>query len=77
MKTGVTGRLIFMIINVKVRQGSRFSVVKGETWLITISEERENNAANHEIIRELSKEYSAVRILRGASSRRKVLEVIL
>lgn len=64
-----------MIINVKVRRGSAFSVVKGETWDIVVTAERENNAANRQIIRELSKEYSSVRILRGASSRRKVLEI--
>lgn len=65
-----------MIINAKVKTGQKhFSVVKGEIWHITTKAKAEKNKANHEIINELSKEYTSVKIIRGHSSSRKVIEV--
>jgi len=67
-----------MIIHARVKTGkSKFSVLKGDTWAINVTSKPEQNAANIEIIRELSKEYKKVRIIRGLKSRKKVIEIAL
>ncbi|MBI4019174.1 MAG: DUF167 domain-containing protein [Candidatus Aenigmarchaeota archaeon] len=65
-----------MIINCVVKEADEFNVTRGETWIIHVTEPMENNRANRQIIKELSREYSSVRILRGASSRKKTLELV-
>ncbi|MBS3053932.1 MAG: DUF167 domain-containing protein [Candidatus Aenigmarchaeota archaeon] len=65
-----------MIVNCIVKKGSAFRVEKGAVWTICVTEPAENNRANRQIIKELSREYPSVRILRGASSRKKTLELL-
>ncbi|HLD84022.1 MAG TPA: DUF167 domain-containing protein [archaeon] len=64
-----------MIVNCTVKKGSAFRVEKGAVWTIYVTEPAENNRANIQIIKEMSREYASVRILRGMSSRKKTLEL--
>jgi uncharacterized protein YggU (UPF0235/DUF167 family) len=65
-----------VIINVRVKTGyKKFSVEKGEPWIIRVKSRAENNRANAEIIKELSKEYGKIRIIRGLKSRNKIMEI--
>jgi len=62
-----------MLINaaVKTRQ-KRFSIEKhGNNWKISVKSEPENNKANMEIIKELSKAYKSVKIVKGLKSKNK------
>ena len=65
-----------MIINAKVKTNqSKFSIEKGEVWIISCKAPGEKNKANIEIIKELSKKYKKVRIIKGLKSRKKIIEV--
>lgn len=65
-----------MIINAKVKTNqTKFSVKKDDVWLISCTSPAERNQANIEIIKELSKEYKKVRILKGLKSKKKVIEL--
>ena len=66
-----------MIVNVKVKTNQKkFSLNKEkEPWVISVIAKPEKNAANNEILRELSEIFSSVRILRGKKSPRKTLEI--
>jgi len=66
-----------MIIKAKVRTNqNKFSIIEGDVWIINVKAVAENNKANLEIIKELSKKYSSVRILKGAKSKEKIIEII-
>lgn len=61
-----------MIIKARIKAGKdKFSVVEGDVWLINVKSIPENNEANKEIINELSKKYSSVRIIKGLKSKEK------
>ena len=61
-----------MIITAKVKtKQPTFIVKKGGIWAISVKSPPEKNRANAEIIKELSKVYSVVRILSGSKSSRK------
>ena len=65
-----------MIINAKVKTNQpKFSVKKGDTWLISCRSRAEENKANIEIIKELSKQYKKVRIIKGLKSKKKIIEI--
>ena len=66
-----------MIIQAIVKTGQkRFSISKKtDVWTISVKSRAEKNLANHELINELSKQYSKVRIIRGHSSSRKLIEL--
>ena len=65
-----------MIINAKVKTNqSKFSVKKADVWLISCTSPAESNKANIEIVKELSKQYKKVRILKGLKSKKKVIEI--
>lgn len=65
-----------MIINAKVKTNQKeFSVIKNGVWAINCTSPAEKNQANIEIIKELSKHYKKVRILKGLKSKEKVIEV--
>ena len=68
---------INMIVKARVRPGSRESRIErnGDSWTIFTKAPAERNMANLEIIKELGKEYSSVRILKGLKSRNKVIEL--
>lgn len=69
-----------MIIKARVKTGrDKFSVVakkESDFWQINVKSRPENNKANMEIIKELSKEYSSVKILKGLKSKEKVIELV-
>jgi len=65
-----------MIINAKVKTNQpKFSLKKGEVWIISCTSPAESNKANIEIIKELSKQYKKVRIVKGLKSKKKIIEV--
>lgn len=65
-----------MIVNAKIKTGQRhFEIQKGEIWAISVKAQPKNNQANFEIIKELSKTYKKVRIIRGLKSSRKIIEL--
>ena len=65
-----------MRIEVKVKTNQpKFSVKRNGTWLISCTSPAEKNKANMEIIKELSKHYKKVRILKGLKSKKKVIEL--
>ncbi len=65
-----------MIVKAKVKTGkNEFSITKGGVWTINVKSEPKNNEANLEIIRELSKKYNSVRIIKGLKSKEKIIEL--
>lgn len=67
-----------MIINAKVRTRQKeFSISKkGDQWTIYVTSPPEANKANMEIVKNLSKIYSSVRIVTGLKSSKKIIEII-
>jgi uncharacterized protein YggU (UPF0235/DUF167 family) len=66
-----------MLILAKIKTGkAKFSVKKGKIWEICVKSKPERNQANLEIVRELSKQYKSVRIIKGAKSRTKLIEIL-
>lgn len=72
-----------MIINVKVRpdSGNNDIVKQDDFYIINLRESAENNKANIELIKVLSKYFNCdqmnIRIKRGKTSRKKMIEVNL
>jgi uncharacterized protein YggU (UPF0235/DUF167 family) len=65
-----------MIVEAKVKTNqSKFSVKKNGVWVISCTSPAESNRANVEIIKELSKKFKKVRILRGLKSKKKFIEI--
>lgn len=68
-----------MRINVRVRHGKGEIKEVAEGIEIFTSEPMENNRANVDIIRQLARKYGVnsanVRIISGASKRRKIIEI--
>ncbi len=65
-----------MIINVKVKPNSKkFQIKEGDVWMISLTEPAENNRANIELIKEMTKRYGKCKIIRGKTSKSKVLEI--
>ena len=67
-----------MIIQTKIKPNAKkFEIKKTDntTWTISVKSAPENNAANREIIKELSKTYKLVRIIKGLHSRNKIIEL--
>lgn len=65
-----------MIINVKVKPNSeKFQIKEGSIWTISLKSPAENNKANVELIKEMTKRYGKCKILKGAKSKTKVLEI--
>jgi len=66
-----------MIINAKVKTNQpKFSIEKGEVWIISCTAAAESNKANIEIIKELSRHYKKVKIVKGLKSKKKVIELV-
>lgn len=65
-----------MRINIKVTPNSKTNeIVEGNPLIVKVKEKAENNKANIAVIKLLSKHFnSRVRILRGLTSRKKVVE---
>ena len=68
-----------MIINARIHTNSpEFKIVKDENnWTIYVRSKPQDNKANTEIIKELTKKYKTCRILKGAKSRKKTIEILL
>ena len=65
-----------MLIHAKIKtRQKKFSLEKGKVWTIAVKSPPEKGMANTEIIRELSKKYREVRIIRGLGSKKKVIFV--
>ncbi len=68
-----------MILNVLVKRGSGLPVMKDGILVVHTVEERRNNQANRDIIRQVSQFLSVgtdrIRIVRGHTKSRKVLEI--
>ncbi len=67
-----------MLIQAKVKTNQeKFSVSKSnEKWIISVRSAPEQNKANLEIIKELSKQYKSVKIVKGLKSNKKVIVLI-
>ncbi|MGC8562496.1 MAG: DUF167 domain-containing protein [Thermoplasmata archaeon] len=69
-----------MRINVRVRQGNGLIEELEGTVVVFTNEKRKNNRANIDVIRQLSKHYSVpvsnIRIVSGATSPKKVVEIL-
>jgi len=68
-----------MLINAKIKTGQKkFRIEKNansEKWTISVRSEPKDNKANLEIIKEMSKIYKNVRIIRGKTSKNKTILV--
>ena len=65
-----------MIIKVKVKPNSKeFKIKKGEVWEISLKNQAKDNKANLELIKEMKKRYGSCKIIKGRSSKNKLLEV--
>ncbi len=65
-----------MIIKVKVKPNSKeFKIKKGEVWEIDLKSPAKDNKANLELIKEMTKHYGHCKILKGRTSRTKLLEL--
>lgn len=69
-----------MIIKIKVRNGNK-PIEEGSGCIIVYTKEpRENNRANYDVIKQLSKHYGTanknIRILKGEKSREKIIEIL-
>ncbi len=68
------------IYQVKVNFGHEDLVVDGNEIKISVESSPENNKANIEIIKRLAKHFSVgqrnIRILRGAASKKKIIEIL-
>ncbi len=66
-----------MLIKVKVRTGAKkFSAkMKDGVLLVSVKEQPENNRANTELVRNLSKMLGPCRIVKGFRSKNKIIEV--
>lgn len=66
-----------MLVAVKVKTGAKkFEIVRKDGILhISLTEPAENNKANTELVKEMTKRFGSCKILRGLKSRTKVLEL--
>lgn len=66
-----------MLVAVKVKPGAKkFEIAqKNGILLISLTEPAENNKANIELVKEMTRVYGKCRIVRGLKSRTKVLEI--
>lgn len=65
-----------MIINAKVKPNSeKFEIREGSVWTISLKSPAENNKANIELIKEMTKRYGKCKIIKGTKSKSKVLEI--
>ncbi len=68
--------MMCMLIQVKVKTNQpSFSIKQGDVWFIYVKSKAENNKANIEIIKELSKQYKSVKIVKGLKSNKKFIEL--
>lgn len=69
-----------MRISVRARTGTGPVAMKDGVVIVHTTEKRKNNLANLDIIKQLSKHYSvprsSIRIVAGANSSKKILEII-
>ena len=68
-----------MRVSVVVKRGERKVEERDGTVVVHTTEKRENNRANIDVIKQLSRHYSippsAIRIIAGANSTKKVVEI--
>jgi len=65
-----------VIVKVKVKTGQpEFSVKKDDVWMVSLKSPPENNKANQELVKKLSKIYGRAKIVSGFTSRTKTLEI--
>jgi uncharacterized protein YggU (UPF0235/DUF167 family) len=65
-----------MIISAKVKTNQpKFAFEKGDVWKISVRSSPEKNQANRELVFNLSKIYSGVRIVSGVKSKIKKIEL--
>ncbi len=66
-----------MIITAKVKANSKKFEIreKGGILFIGLTEPAENNRANIELVREMTRKFGSCRIMRGLKSRAKTLEI--
>ncbi len=67
---------VIMLVNAKVKTGAKKFSVKFENNILFISltEQPENNKANIELIKQLTKVFGPCRIVKGLRSKNKVIE---
>ena len=65
-----------MIIKVKVKSNSKeFKIKEGDVWEISLTKPAKDNKANLELIKEMKKRYGDCKIIRGRTSKIKILEI--
>ena len=66
-----------MIIKAKIKTNSKeFKIIKKKNeWIIYVKSKPEQNKANLEIIKEISKKYERCKIIKGLKSKNKLLEI--
>jgi len=66
-----------MLVTVKVKTNAKKfeTVMKGGILHISLTEPAENNRANAELVKEITKMFGGCRILRGLKSKTKTLEI--
>ena len=63
-----------MLINATVKPNQKsFSIKKGGVWVISVRSPPEKGLANREIVHELSKTYTNVKIIKGVKSGKKLI----
>ncbi len=66
---------MIIIAKVKIRS-ERFAILqKDEILLISLTEPAENNKANIELVKEMTKRFGGCKIVRGLKSKTKTLEL--
>ncbi len=69
----------YMLINIHVYRGDRGIISENETLKVYTREPFENNRANIDIIKQLSKFYkvheSSIKIVSGLKSRKKIIKI--
>ncbi|MBU3904777.1 MAG: DUF167 domain-containing protein [Nanoarchaeota archaeon] len=65
-----------MIIKAKIKTNSNeFKIKEGAVWEISLKSPAKDNKANLELIKEMKKRYGFCKIIRGKSSKVKILEI--
>lgn len=65
-----------MIIKVKIKPNSKeFKIKEGDIWEISLKSQPENNKANVELIKEMTKRYGKCKIVSGKTSKNKIIEI--
>ena len=65
-----------MIVHVRVKTNTdEFKIKKGEIWEVSLTQPAKDNKANLELIKEFKKRFGKCRIIRGKTSKNKIIEI--